>query len=103
MACPFFSGQIQDSPRNVEGLNDYEIYHQLLLAYPAYTIERIEEELSWRQVRLLLECWGKEPPFFKRIARIESMLATKLGYKQTPTNSKTSTSVVNKLQGMGLL
>ena len=104
MAYPFFSGEIQHSSESDGGLNDYEIYHRFILAYPAYTIESIESGLSWRQVKLLLSCWDKEPPTIMRIAKVENMLEKKFGFK---TISKTKTlsgdDLINHLKGQGLL
>lgn len=42
-----------------------------MLAYPAYTIEKIEAELSWRQINELVTYWEKHPPVHMRINKIE--------------------------------
>ena len=107
MACPFFSGQIPISSENDGGLSDYEIYHRFMGTYSAYTINRIEAELSWRQVELLLACWEKEPPIVIRIAKVENMLEKKFGFKliSTSTTNKalSGDDTVNYLKGKGLL
>lgn len=104
MVNPFFSGEIQQGPESDGGLNDFEIYHRLLLAYPAYTIDRIETELSWRQVKLLLSCWKDEPPVIMIIAKVEDMLEKKFGFKSISTsNTLSGTDLINHLEGQGLL
>lgn len=104
MAYPFFSGEIQQGSESDGGLEDFEIYHRLLLAYPAYTIDRIETELSWRQVKLLLSCWKDEPPAVMIIAKVEDMLEKKFGFKSISTSKTLSgTDLINHLEGQGLL
>ena len=104
MAYPFFSGQIPNSSKSGEELvNEYEVYHNFILAYPAYTVDRIESELSRRQLNLLLDCWGKEPPTAMRIARIANMLEKKFGFKTISTKSNGSGSLVSKLEAGGWL
>jgi len=104
VAHPFFSGEVQQSPESGGGLEDYEIYHKFLQVYPGYTIESIESDLSWRQVKLLLSCWEEDPPMVLRIEKVESMLEQKFGFK---TISKTKLlggdDLVNHLKGQGLL
>jgi len=104
LVSPFFSGEIQQSPESDGGLEDYEIYHRLLLAYPAYTIDRIELELSWRQVKLLLSCWDDEPPTVMRIAKVENMLEKKFGFKSiSKTKALSGDDLINHLKEQGLL
>ena len=103
MAYPFFSGQIPQRPKSDEGLTTYEIYHRFLLAYPAYTIDTIENELSWRIINEMLGCWEDEPPVIKRISRIERMLEIKFGFKKTKQTPLSSDQLVSRLIGEGLL
>ena len=104
MAYPFFSGEIQHSSENDGELDSYEIYHRLLLAYPGYTIERIETELSWRQVKRLFSYWEKEPPAAIGIMRISNMLEAKFGLKSISASKPLSgDDLVNHLRGQGLL
>jgi len=103
MVDPLFSGKNPNSlENNVERTDPIEIYHVLMLAYPAYTVERIETELSWRLVKCLLNQWDKKPPVNIRIERIEKMIEAKFGIKLT--SSKTSEKqMMSELQGMGWL
>jgi hypothetical protein len=43
-------------------------------AYPAYTIKKIEDELSWRIVKEMLNCWEGRKPGFIVTERIEQIL-----------------------------
>lgn len=105
MVNPFFSGEIQQGSESDGGLNDFEIYHRLLLAYPAYTIDRIETELSWRQVKLMLSCWKDEPPAVMIIAKVENMLEKKFGFKSITSTTKAigGDDLIDHLEGQGLL
>ena len=107
MVNKFFSGELPPDSKSVEELNEYEIYHRFMGAYPAYTIEHIETELSWREVKMLLECCGAEPPLLIRIARIENMLEQKFGFKSISTSTinkaLSGDDSVNYLKGQGLL
>ena len=104
MVDPFFSGEIQQGSESDGGLEDFEIYHKLLLAYPGYTIESIESGLSWRQVKLLLSYWEEDPPTVLRIAKVESMLEKKFGFKSiSKTNLLSGDDLIDHLKGQGLL
>jgi len=70
-------------------------------AYPAYTIKHIETDLSWREVKLLLDCCGQEPPIPISIKRIENMLKKKLGYEIISTKSNNSDNLRNQIEQMG--
>lgn len=52
--------------------------------YPGYTIDRIDEELSLRQVKLLLDENLKEPSLYATMREINQMLKSFLGIKETP-------------------
>lgn len=104
MVNPFFSGEVQQGSESDGGLDDFEIYHRLLLAYPAYTIDRIETELSWRQVKLMLSCWKDNPPTVMIIAKVENMLEKKFGFKSIATiKTLNGDDLINHLEGQGLL
>ncbi len=70
-------------------------------AYPAYTIEHIETELSWREVKVLLACWDKEPPMSISIKRVENMLEKKFGFKTISTKPTNSNNLINQIEQMG--
>lgn len=101
MATPFFSGSIPDSPKSDEGLTAFELYHRMMIAYPAYTVECIETELSWRQVGALLKCWGSEPPLCSRIARVERMLEMKFGMKPISTAPQNTDKMIRQFESRG--
>ena len=91
MVNKFFSGKLPDSSKNGEELEEhFDIYHQFITAYPASTVERIETELSWRQVRLLQDQWGEQPPVSIAIARIEKMLEIRYGITRIPMKLQTT-------------
>lgn len=107
MVYGFFSSEFQESSDNVGELNNYEVYHKFMGVYPAYTIECIETELSWREVEMLLKCCNAEPPLLIRIARIENMLGQKLGFKSisqsTTAKPLSGNDLVDHLKRQGLL
>ena len=43
-------------------------------AYPAYTVKKIEDELSWRMFKKLMDCWKEQKPNFMTNQRIEDIL-----------------------------
>ena len=105
MVDRFFSRERTSESKSVEGLDEehFGIYHRFIIAYPAYTVERIEIELSWRQVRLLMEQWEKEPPVSVAIARVEKMLEAKFGFSTVPMKLQTTHSeVMNVISQTGM-
>lgn len=64
--------------------------------YPAYTIKRIEDELSWRIVREMMNCWkGKQ---FKRTHGFEIEEEKTASAKQMNDQQ-----LLSKLSQMGFL
>ncbi len=55
-----------------------------MMAYPGYTVQGIEEELSWREVDELFAAWEKEPPAFATQKRIARMIEKWGGFKVAP-------------------
>lgn len=106
MAAPFFSRQIPGGAAEdlePEGLTEIEIYHILMLAYPGYTIQCIEDELSWRQVNELMACWQKDPPPFHTERRIMGMLEKMGGFKRLSYKPLGGDKLEERLKGMGWL
>lgn len=64
------------------------MYALFLQAYPGYTVGTLQEELSWRQVEVMMDTWAENPPAFIRLQRIEAMLAKKFGFKITDPNNR---------------
>jgi len=75
----------------------------LMLAYPGYTIQCIEDELSWRQVNELLACWVKDPPQFLTEQRIASMIEKAGGFRRMSYKPLGGDRLEQKLQSMGWL
>lgn len=100
MAHPLFSGENPGRAPGSDTLTVYEIYHAFMQAYPAYTVERIETELSWRMVKKLMDCWEKRTPGSLRIERIEKMLELKFNLKVV-SSKPSDTDLLNNLAGMG--
>lgn len=50
-----------------------------MLAYPAYRIQNVDDELSWRQVGAMMEQWKNSPPQHLSIIRIEKMVEAATG------------------------
>ena len=72
-------------------------------AYPAYTVERIETELSWRQVKLLMTCWKDKDMVLKSLMRIERMLEIKFKMKRITHKSLNDEQLLNSIQEMNWL
>ena len=70
MAAPYFGLDHAESGGAVDGggggnegsVSGEELYHLLMLAYPAYTVARIEAELTVDQIEDLMAQWRKHPP-----------------------------------------
>jgi len=71
--------------------------------YPAYTIERIETELSWRMFGKLSDCWKEESYNYKSLSRIEKMLAKEFGFTKVSSHLLHGDELVRKLQEDGML
>ena len=63
-----------------------------MLAYPGYTIEKIEVELSWRRVGAMMDLWEGEnaEPTFQRMQRIVEILKKAHGIKYAKSADATS-------------
>jgi hypothetical protein len=110
MACPFFSGKLphgtEEAGENTDGkLDREEVYHYFMLAYPGYTIHKIEDELSWRVVKKMMGYWDKELPSFARNKRIEQILKTGLKVKitETPKGVDADDQLIATFRGQGWL
>jgi hypothetical protein len=73
-----------------------------MLAYPGYTVRRIEGELSWREVGALMARWHDEPPTFLTDRKVQKILQAGLGVKLTE-KKMANESLVQRLEGMGWL
>ena len=72
-----------------------------MIAYPAYTVEGIRRELSWRQVNLLLENWENDEPVSMAMERIKEILSKHTGLKFEKVEKVTVDRLANKLEDMG--
>jgi len=70
--------------------------------YPAYSVRKIEDELSWREVKKLMEISNKEIATNIHIARISSMMEKYLGATFETIEDK-HTNLRNTLKGLGWL
>ena len=73
-----------------------------MTAYPGYTVGLIQEELSWREVDLLIAKWEKRPPGSIKIDRIEKMISEYTGIK-FKARVQTDDQLLNQLKGLGWL
>ena len=73
-----------------------------MLAYSGYTVRGIEEELSWREVKLLLDCWDDEPPAYMVGRKTEKVLekAHRITFQKRKVSSD---ELVARLEGLGWL
>jgi hypothetical protein len=73
-----------------------------MIAYPAYTVEGIRRELSWRQVNLLLGYWEDDEPVNITVNRIKEVLCKHTGLKFEKVEKISVDNLINKLEDMGL-
>jgi len=104
LAPPFFHIPAEETSEHTtgrstdNGLDEWDAYHLLMMAYPGYTVGIIQEELSWRQLDLLFAKWEKKPPGSVRIERIEKMISKQTGIT---FEKKTSGNLLDQLKGLG--
>ena len=55
-----------------------------MIAYPGYTIARIEEELTPAMADELLTACSKQPPAALQLAKLNAVICGILGIKDTP-------------------
>jgi len=103
LAWPFFQREDTDGAGNKSALNAFELYHKFMQVYPAYTIERIEDELSWREVGKLIECWRDGESNFKTLCRIEDMIKKQFGFNKVSSRPLHGDELLNKLTEEGML
>ena len=103
MAWPFFQREDTSGVGNKPALNVYELYHKFMQIYPAYTIERIENELSWREYGALVNCWRNEESNFKSLYRIEDMIKTKFGFNKVSSQPLHGDELLERLTEEGML
>ena len=104
MASPFFSIEVQRGADDqiTTDFDIYEIYHIFMQIYPAYSIATIENELSWREVKKLMEISNKKISTNTRIDRIEIMISKYLGFT-FEDKAQDNKTLINTLRGMGWL
>ena len=73
-----------------------------MLAYPGYTVEKIREELSWRQIEELMKVWQEYEPSNSRLKNIEEILKKAHGIKYVSRKGKDQ-DLMTELRGMGWL
>jgi len=104
MASPFFSIEVPGSTDDIKttDVDTYEVYHLFMQIYPAYSVKKIEDELSWREVKKLMAVSNKEIPTNVQITRIALMMGKYLGatFEQSIGGDK---ELINTIKGMGWL
>jgi len=71
--------------------------------YPAYTIENIETELSWREVGLLIKNWEAGESSYQKVTGIEKLLKAKFGIKKVSIKPLSGDDLINRLIEEGSL
>jgi len=116
MAAPFFHIPTQepdeDDTRRLHNsgndtgagsqLDEWDAYHIIMMAYPGYTVGTIQDELSWRELNLLVSKWEKTPPGSVKIDRIEMMISHYTGIK-FQAKKQSSDQLLDQLKGLGWL
>ena len=72
--------------------------------YPGYTIRKIEDELSWRIIKKMMDCWDPEKTNFYIQKRLEGILKTAHRIEYVTTDKKMSDEqLLNKFSEYGWL
>ena len=71
--------------------------------YPAYTIDKIETELSWREVKELMKYWSDGTTSYQALTRIEKMIEKKFGFEKVSSKPLHGEELVNRLTQEGWL
>lgn len=72
--------------------------------YPAYTINKIEDELTWKDVTEMMSCWDDETTNLKLRQRMDMFFRKVHGLTVEKKNEKlTDQALLNNLFQMGLL
>lgn len=73
--------------------------------YPAYTIDKIEDELTWKDVTEMMSCWDDETTSLKLRQRMDMFFREVHGLKVEKKVSKKQSdeALLNNLFQMGLL
>ncbi len=58
--------------------------------YPGYTVTKIEEELSFREIEELSKCWEKMPPNYANVKITKEIIAGYLGIDLNPKTEETT-------------
>lgn len=74
------TGNFSESPiGGEERISKWESYHLIMQAYAGYTVAKIEEELSFREVDELVKSWEKSVPAFVNIRDLTMLFAGFVG------------------------
>lgn len=75
-----------------------------MLAYPGYTISRIDEEITPRRLEHLMKACSKDPPAAMQLAKLNAILCGLMGIKdERPADDEATTpDAALKSQLMGL-
>jgi len=70
--------------------------------FPAYSVRKIEDELSWREVKRYMEISNQKITTKTRIDRIENMMEKSLNVS-FDDRAQNDEATINLLKGMGWL
>ncbi|MBE3088028.1 MAG: hypothetical protein IMZ71_02780 [Chloroflexi bacterium] len=76
------------------------MYHALMCSYPGYTVRKIEEELSVREVKALFEVTRKRQPTNVLVERIERILEQHTGIRFKNISKLDDAGLLAELKGM---
>ena len=104
MAAPFFSIEVRRGADDqvTKDFDIYEIYHDFMQIYPAYSVRKIEDELSWREVKKLMAISNTKISTNTQINRIEIMVSKYLGVT-FEDKIQDDEALINTLKGLGWL
>lgn len=73
-----------------------------MIAYPGYTVARIEEELTPAMADELLTACSKQPPAALQLAKLNAVICGILGIKDSPQSQTTTDDVATQLRMAGM-
>lgn len=71
-----------------------------MTAYPGYTVDSIQETLSWREIEELMSYWDKWPSNKQILDRIEKILTYAHNVKWEP-RVKTEDDILSRIDAFG--
>ena len=69
--------------------------------YPAYTVARIEEELSYREIEEISKFWAEHPSNYANMRLLKEMFAAFAGIKIDKSEKFTIENTIEQFRALG--